>query len=138
MMVRAEGQVRADQHGRIERREVGGDEIDDALECLSLAEFGERWNAVCHVRVPEEDLVVSEPFVEGTTSDVLVVVPSAEGHPGIEVSTDDGIFIQGDGSKHREDIIVVKGWWEVTTNDSDGGYAEGEEVFRRNGEGKDW
>ena len=64
--------------------------------------------------------MVIEPFVEGTTSDVLGMVPSAEEHPSIEVSTDDGIHIQRGGSKHREDIIVIKGWWEVTTNDSDG------------------
>jgi len=138
MMVRAEGQVRADQHGRIEGREVRGDEIDDALECLALAELGERWDAVRHVRVPEEEMVVSEPFVEGTAADILVMVSSAEGHPSIEVSTDDGILIQRDGSEQREDIIVVKGWWEITTDDRDGGYAEGEEVFRRDGKGKDW
>jgi hypothetical protein len=79
MMVRTEKQVRSDQHGRIEGREVGDDEIDDALEYLALAECSEGWNAVCHVRIPEEELVVSEPFVEGTTPDVLVVVTSAEG-----------------------------------------------------------
>lgn len=52
-MVRAEGKVRLDGHGRIGGRDVGDNQVNDTLECLALPELGVRWDSMCQFRVPE-------------------------------------------------------------------------------------
>jgi hypothetical protein len=116
MVVGTEGKVGADRHGCIGRMEIGGDEFDDALEGAAMAEFSECWYSMGHVRVPEVELVVGEPFVESTISDVLGMVSSAEEHPSIGVAIDDGSLIQRNGTEHRKDIIVIEGGQEITEN----------------------
>ena len=75
-MVGSEGQVGANQHGGIGGKEVGGDEIDNALERAALAECRICGYSMGQVRVPKVELVVGEPFIKGVPPGVIVLVTS--------------------------------------------------------------